>query len=96
MSDSKNKKITLVRLADGKWRVFLDEEDLNYSFQFPWDALQCALNGSLTGVPVSAIQTIHLDCSDAPDLDRRAEIKATDARKREILDRLRGLDGDGI
>lgn len=96
MSDSEYHKIDLIRLDDGRWRVFFDGEDLDYSFHFPWDALQCALNGSLTGTPVSGIQTIHVDCIKTPDPDRLAKIRATDQKKKEILDRLRGIDGDGI
>ncbi|MEA2173023.1 MAG: hypothetical protein QOD00_615, partial [Blastocatellia bacterium] len=44
--------INLVRMDDGRWRVFINEEDMGTAYQFPWDALQCALNGSLNEKPL--------------------------------------------
>jgi len=61
------KSINLVRIDDGRWRVFIDDEDMQVAFQFPWDALQCALNGSLTGAPITDLQTIEINTSTSTD-----------------------------
>jgi hypothetical protein len=88
--------ITFVRVDDGRWRIFLGDEDLGFSFQFPWDALQCALNGSISGRPISNLQTIRLLCSVAADEGKRAQILETDQRQRKLLESLKGIDGEGI
>jgi hypothetical protein len=91
-----NPNITFVRVKDGRWRIFLDDEDLGFSFQFPWDALQCALNGSISGRPISNLQTIRLLCSSSADEGKRAQIRETDERQRKLLESLKGIDGEGI
>jgi hypothetical protein len=88
-------KISLVRVAD-RWRVFLNNEDLGASFQFPWDALQCAVNGSLTGKPISDIQTIEVLCSSEPDVDKVRRTIEAEEKQRALIASLRGTDGDGI
>jgi len=49
-------QIHLIRMDDGRWRVFVNDEDMGAAFQFPWDALQCALNGSLSGQPIGNLR----------------------------------------
>ena len=90
------KRIDLVRIDDGRWRVFIDEEDMQVAFQFPWDALQCALNGSLTGKPISDLQTIEISASASIDQQRLARIRAAQVERRALLAALRGIDGEGI
>lgn len=91
-----NPNITFVRVDDGRWRIFLDDEDLGFSFQFPWDALQCALNGSISGRPISDLQTIQLLSSTNADEGKRVQIRETDERQRKLLESLKGIDGEGI
>ena len=88
--------IDLIRMDDGRWRVFIDEEDTGAAYQFPWDALQCALNGSLTGKPLHDLQTIRIEAASARDERRVARIRAAQAERRALLAALRGIDGEGI
>ena len=90
------KRIDLVRIDDGRWRVFIDDEDMQVAFQFPWDALQCALNGSVTGKPVTDLQTIEVNASTSIDQQRLARIRAAQVERRALLAALRGIDGEGI
>ena len=90
------KRINLVRIDDGRWRVFIDDEDMQVAFQFPWDALQCALNGSLTGAPITDLQTIEINASTSTDKQRLARVRAAQAERRALLAALRGIDGEGI
>jgi hypothetical protein len=83
-------------MDDGRWRVFIDEDDTGASYQFPWDALQCALNGSLTGKPLDDLQTINVEASGTKDERRVARIRAAQAERRALLAALRGIDGEGI
>jgi hypothetical protein len=62
--------INLIRMDDGRWRVLLGDEDTGAAYQFPWDALQCALNGSLTGRPLEGLRTIKIEATTVTD-DRR-------------------------
>jgi hypothetical protein len=98
MSDQgpRSTSINLVRMDDGRWRVFIDEEDTGAAYQFPWDALQCALNGSLTGQPLDDLQTINVQAGAAKDERRVARIRAAQAERRALLAALRGIDGEGI
>jgi hypothetical protein len=88
--------IQLVRMDDRRWRVFINDEDTGAAFQFPWDALQCALNGSLTGRPISHLQTIEVQASTDIDRQRLARVRAAQAERRALLAALRGIDGEGI
>jgi hypothetical protein len=88
--------IHLVRADDGRWHVFVNDEDMGIAFQFPWDALQCALNGSLTGRPVSDLQLINIHASTDTDKQRVARVRAAQAERRALLAALRGIDGEGI
>lgn len=88
--------INLVRTDDGRWRVFINDEDMGTAFQFPWDALQCALNGSLTGKPVADLQSIEVQASTDTDKQRLARVRAAQAERRALLAALRGIDGEGI
>jgi hypothetical protein len=88
--------INLVRGDDNRWRVFVDDEDMGVAYQFPWDALQCALNGSLTGKPSENLQAIEVQASTAIDQRRVARIRAAQAERRALLAALRGIDGEGI
>ena len=88
--------INLVRTDDGRWRVFINDEDMGTAFQFPWDALQCALNGSLTGRPVPDLQSIEVHASTDMDKQRLARVRAAQAERRALLAALRGIDGEGI
>ena len=88
--------INLVRMDDDRWRVFIDDEDMQAAFQFPWDALQCALNGSLTGKPITDLQTIEISTSTSTDQQRLARIRAAQVERRALLAALRGMDGEGI
>jgi hypothetical protein len=88
--------IQLVRTDDGRWRVFIDDEDMGTAFQFPWDALQCALNGSITGEPVPDLQSINIQASTDTDKQRLARVRAAQAERRALLAALRGIDGEGI
>ncbi|HEX8888495.1 MAG TPA: hypothetical protein VF779_04930 [Pyrinomonadaceae bacterium] len=90
------KRISLVRIDDGRWRVFIDDEDMQVAFQFAWDALQCALNGSLTGTPITDLQTIEINTSTSTDQQRLARVRAAQAERRALLAALRGIDGEGI
>ena len=90
------KSINLVRIDDGRWRVFIDDEDMQVAFQFPWDALQCALNGSLTGAPITDLQTMEINTSTSTDKQRLARVRAAQAERRALLAALRGIDGEGI
>jgi hypothetical protein len=90
------KRINLVRIDDGRWRVFIDDEDMQVAFQFPWDALQCALNGSLSGKPITDLQTIEINTSISTDKQRLARVRAAQAEHRALLAALRGIDGEGI
>lgn len=90
------KHINLVRIDDGRWRVFIDDEDMQVAFQFPWDALQCALNGSLTGASIRDLQTIEINMSTSTDQQRLARVRAAQAERRALLAALRGIDGEGI
>src|SRR5881227_699602 len=88
--------IHLVRMDDGRWRVFIEDEDMQAAFQFPWDALQCALNGSLTGKPITDLQTIEISATTSTDQQRLARIRAAQEERRALLAALRGMDGEGI
>lgn len=88
--------INLVRMDDGRWRVFIDDEDMGTAFQFPWDALQCALNGSITGEPITDLQSIEAAASTDTDRKRLARVRAAQAERRALLAALRGIDGEGI
>jgi hypothetical protein len=88
--------IYLVRMDDGRWRVFIDDADMGEAFQFPWDALQCALNGSLTGKPISDLQAIEVRATTEMDKQRLARVRAAQAERRALLAALRGIDGEGI
>lgn len=88
--------INLVRTDDGRWRVFIDDEDMGTAFQFPWDALQCALNGSITGKPLTELQSIEAIASTDADKQRQARVRAAQAERRALLAALRGIDGEGI
>ena len=93
---ARSASINLIRMDDGRWRVFIDDEDTGASYQFPWDALQCALNGSLTGTPLDDLQTINVQAAKAKDERRVARIRAAQAERRAMLAALRGIDGEGI
>jgi hypothetical protein len=89
--------IQLVRADDGRWRVFIGDEDTGAAFQFPWDALQCALNGSLTGKPPATdLQFIEIQISRDADARRLARVRAAQAEQRALIAALRGIDGEGI
>jgi hypothetical protein len=88
--------INLVRMDDGRWRVFINEEDMGAAYQFPWDALQCALNGSLTEKPLREIQFIEINVTNQADQHRLARIRAAQVERRALLAALRGIDGEGI
>ena len=94
--DDRVTRINLVRIDDGRWRVFVNDEDMGAAFQFPWDALQCALNGSLTGKPVAALQSIEISASTSTDHKRLARVRAAEVERRALLAALRGIDGEGI
>lgn len=89
-------RINLIRIDDGRWRVFVDDEDMGTAFQFPWDALQCALNGSLTGKPLTDLQAIEINATISIDQQRLARVRAAQAERRALLAALRGIDGEGI
>ena len=89
-------RVNLVRIDDGRWRVFIDDEDMQVAFQFPWDALQCALNGAITGKPLTDLQTIEVSISTSTDQQRLARVRAAQAERRALLAALRGIDGEGI
>ena len=93
---ARSASINLIRMDDGRWRVFIDEVDTGASYQFPWDALQCALNGSITGTPLDDLQTINVQATMAKDERRVARIRAAQAERRALLAALRGIDGEGI
>ena len=88
--------INLIRGDDNRWRVFINDEDMGAAYQFPWDALQCALNGSLTGKPLENLQAIEIQASTNVDHRRVARIRAAQAERRALLAALRGIDGEGI
>lgn len=88
--------IQLVRTDDGRWRLFIGDEDMGTAFQFPWDAMQCALNGSITGKPATDLQSIHIQASTDADKQRLARVRAAQAERRALLAALRGIDGEGI
>ena len=88
--------IHLVRTDEGRWRVFINDEDMGSAFQFPWDALQCALNGSITGKPIDNLQSIEVQASSETDKHRLARVRAAQAEHRALLAALRGIDGEGI
>lgn len=94
--EAKPLRISLVRMDDDRWRVFVDDEDMGAAFQFPWDALQCALNGSLTGKPISNLQTIEINAKTTIDQQRLARARRAQAEQRALLAALRGMDGEGI
>jgi hypothetical protein len=98
MSDESTQttRINLIRMDDGRWLVFIDDEDMGAAFQFPWDALQCALNGSLTGQPISNLQAIEINATTSTDQQRLARARAAQAEQRALLAALRGIDGEGI
>ena len=89
-------RINLVRMDDGRWRVFIDEEDMGSAYQFPWDALQCALNGSLTGRPLNDLQALEIQATTSIDQHRLARVRAALVEQRALLAALRGIDGEGI
>lgn len=88
--------INLIRSDDNRWRIFINNEDMGAAYQFPWDALQCALNGSLTGKPLENLQAIEIHASTSVDHHRVARIRAAQAEHRALLAALRGIDGEGI
>ena len=89
-------RINLIRMDDGRWRVFINDEDMGAAFQFPWDALQCALNGSLAGKPITNLQAIEINANTSIDQQRLARARAAQAEHRALLAALRGIDGEGI
>jgi hypothetical protein len=89
-------RVNLIRMDDGRWRVFVDDEDMGTAFQFPWDALQCALNGSLTGKPITNLQAIEINATASVDQQRLARARAAQVEQRALLAALRGIDGEGI
>jgi len=89
-------RINLIRMDDGRWRVFINDTDMGAAFQFPWDALQCALNGSLTGQPITNLQAIEINANTSIDQQRLARARAAQAEQRALLAALRGIDGEGI
>jgi hypothetical protein len=93
---TRSKVIHLIRGDDNRWRIFIDDEDTGAAYQFPWDALQCALNGSLTGRPLDNLQAIEIHASQTVDHHRVARIRAAQAEHRALLAALRGIDGEGI
>ena len=88
--------IQLIRGDDNRWRVFINDEEMGTAYQFPWDALQCALNGALTGKPLENLQAIEVHAATAVDHHRVARIRAAQAEQRALLAALRGIDGEGI
>lgn len=88
--------INLIRGDDNRWRVFVNDEEMGVAYQFAWDALQCALNGSLTGKPLENLQAIEVHASTNVDHHRVARIRAAQAEHRALLAALRGIDGEGI
>lgn len=98
MSDESTQptRINLIRMDDGRWRVFVGDEDMGAAFQFSWDALQCALNGSLSGTPIANLQTIEISASTSIDQQRLARARAAQVEHRALLAALRGMDGEGI
>jgi hypothetical protein len=98
MSDERTSSTTihLVRTDEGRWRVFINDEDMGATFQFPWDALQCALNGSITGSPITDLQAFEIRASATTDKQRLARVRAAQAERRALLAALRGIDGEGI
>lgn len=98
MSDARTSSTTinLVRTDEGRWRVFINDEDMGTTFQFPWDALQCALNGSITGRPITDLQAFTIQASTSTDKQRLARVRAAEAGRRALLAALRGIDGEGI
>jgi hypothetical protein len=98
MSDqtTQTTRINLIRIDDGRWRVFVNDEDMGVAYQFPWDALQCALNGSLTGRPIQNLQAIEVRTTTATDDPRLERIRASQEEQRALLNTLRGIDGEGI
>ncbi len=95
-ADNRSTKINLVRTDDGRWRVFIDDQDMGTGFQFPWDALQCALNGALTGKPPAALQSIEIHATTTADKHLVARVRAAEVERRALLAALRGIDGEGI
>jgi hypothetical protein len=95
-NSARQTEINLIRMDDGRWRVLLGDEDTGAAYQFPWDALQCALNGSLTGQPVEGLRTINIKATTATDDRSVARIRAAQAERRALLAALRGIDGEGI
>jgi hypothetical protein len=95
-SERATAELVIVLMENGRWRVFLNEQDLNASFQFPWDALQCALNGSLTGRPIQGLRSIYIRVSSIEDQTNLERARKTDEEQRRWLSDLRGIDGDGI
>lgn len=88
--------INLIRIDDGRWRVLINDEDMGQAFQFPWDALQCALNGSLNGKPVQDLEAIEIRATTKTDQQLLARVRAAQAQQRALLAALRGIDGEGI
>ena len=95
-SSTRRAAINLIRMDDGRWRVLLGDEDTGAAYQFPWDALQCALNGSITGQPLEGLRTINIEATTATDDRRLARIRAAQAERRALIAALRGIDGEGI
>lgn len=88
--------INLIRSDDNRWHVFINDEEMGVAYQFPWDALQCALNGSLTGKPLENLQAIEVHAATTVDRHLIARIRAAQAEHRALLAALRGIDGEGI
>ena len=88
--------INLIHIDDGRWRVLINDEDMGQAFQFPWDALQCALNGSLSGKPILDLEAIEITATTKTDQQRLARVRAAQAQQRALLAALRGIDGEGI
>ncbi len=88
--------INLIRMDDGRWRVIIDDADTGASYQFPWDALQCALNGSLDGRPLNDLQTVAIRATSLADPQAVARIRAAEVEHRALIAALRGIDGEGI
>jgi hypothetical protein len=88
-------QISIVHV-EGRWRIFVDGVDQNASFQYPWDALQCALNGSLSGRPIFGVEQFDITCRPSAEAEKISKARETELKQRELLAALQGLHGDGI
>jgi hypothetical protein len=88
-------QISIVQVEE-RWRIFVDGMDQNASFQYPWDALQCALNGSLSGRPMLGVEQFDITCRPKAEDEKLSKARETEIKQRELLAALQGLHGDGI